>query len=63
MPERKLANDLIAPLVRKRQSTIVGRYDTGIAVVNPGASAATVRTSTTTAAPARAPASRSTRRP
>lgn len=43
VPERKLANDLIAPLIRKRQSTIVGRYDTGIAVVNPGASAATVR--------------------
>lgn len=43
IPDHLLATELIAPLVRKRQATTVGLYDTGIAVVNPGAAAATVR--------------------
>jgi|GEM_PF-1625133 len=43
IPDTLLATELIAPLVRKRQATTVGLYDTGIAVVNPGAAATTVR--------------------
>lgn len=43
VPTSRLATELVAPLVRKRQATVIGTFDTGIAVVNPGATAATVR--------------------
>lgn len=43
IPTGRLATELVAPLVRKRQATVIGTFDTGIAVVNPGAAAATVR--------------------
>lgn len=43
IPTGRLATELVAPLVRKRQATVIGTFDTGIAVVNPGSAAATVR--------------------
>lgn len=42
VPSSRLATELVAPLVRKRQRMSIGTFDSGIAVVNPGAAPATV---------------------